>query len=345
MYIGVVNQTAVERFILLGLSDDHRQQTALFVLFLAMYVVAIGGNALIVSLIVVDSQLYTPMYFFLANLSSLDICLTTVILPNMLSNLITEDKSISFGGCITQFFFFAFLTTAEVSILAVMAIDRYVAICNPLRYTTVMNKRVCVALAAVCWIYSCLHSLVHSLVIASLSYCGPNEIQQFFCDMPPLLKLSCSETTTSELMTLTGTFLLGVVTITSVVVSYIRIIYTILMMKSRESRRKAFFTCSSHLMVVTLYYGTIVFVYLRPKSSYSLEKDKGITVMYTVVSPMVNPFIYSLRNNRVKDAVKRMTQAFSGSVPVQQYKDENKSEHTESETRNIKQKKNKKQVI
>ncbi|XP_078518789.1 olfactory receptor 1F1-like [Lissotriton helveticus] len=300
------NLTVVKEFILVGLSDNPGQNKVLFFLFLAMYLITLGGNASIITIIVADSKLHTPMYFFLLNLSVLDMGFTTVLLPKMLSNLLLDNKTITFHGCITQLYFFAFFATAEILILAVMAIDRYVAICHPLRYTTLMSTKVCTILTTSLWVIGCLRSLLYNVLFSNFTYCGPNQIQQFFCDVPPLLMLSCSDTASYELFILTESSFILLLTLISVIVSYIYIIYTILKMQSKEGRHRAFSTCSSHLIVVTLYYGTIIFNYIRPTSSYSLQKDKLLTVMYTVVTPMVNPFIYCLRNNQVKEALKRM---------------------------------------
>ncbi|XP_069068366.1 olfactory receptor 5V1-like [Pleurodeles waltl] len=298
------NQTTRKEFILLGLTDEPRQQIALFWLFLAIYMIAVGGNAVISILVLSDSKLHTPMYFFLVNLSILDICMTTVIVPKMLYCLITGEKTISFHVCIVQLYCFAFLVSTEFFLLAVMAIDRYVAICHPFRYANFMSTRICTTLAASSWGFSFFHSLLHTVLISNLSFCGPYQLQQFFCDIPPLLKLSCSDTTTNELLILTESSLCTLVAVMTVIVSYVRIIYTILNMATKEGRRRAFSTCVSHLTVVTLYYGTLVFNYIRPTSSYSLKKDKVMTVMYTIVAPMVNPFIYSLRNKQVKEALR-----------------------------------------
>ncbi|XP_069068367.1 olfactory receptor 5J3-like [Pleurodeles waltl] len=302
----LTNLTVVKEFILLGLSDHPGQNPVLFFLFLAMYLITLGGNSSISTIIVADSQLHTPMYFFLFNLSVLDMCLTTVLLPKMLSNLLINKKTIPFYDCITQLYFFAFFATTEVFLLAVMAIDRYVAICRPLHYTTLMSTKVCTILTASSWIVSCLHSVLYSVLISNFTYCGPNQIQQFFCDVPPLLMLSCSDTSSYELLILTESSFILLVTLMSVVVSYMCIIYTILKMQTKEGRQRTFSTCSSHLIVVTLYYGTVLFNYIRPTSSYSLQKDKVMTVIYTAVTPMINPFIYCLRNTQVKEALRRV---------------------------------------
>ncbi|XP_078518788.1 olfactory receptor 5AP2-like [Lissotriton helveticus] len=300
------NWSTVTEFILLGLSDDPVLQKVLFILFLLMYIIGVLGNSAIFTLITANSNLHSPMYFFIANLSLVDISLTTVTVPNLLLNILTQIKTISFALCITQLYFFVAVASIESLFLGVMAYDRYVAICNPLRYETVMNNEVCTKFACITWLTGFLNSLLHSGMISSLSFCGPNQIQNFFCDIPPLLKLSCSDTTANELVIFTESSMVILISVLSIVVSYARIIITILKMHCSEGRHRAFSTCSSHLMVVALFYGTIVFTYIRPRSSYSLQKDKVVTVIYTTVTPMLNPFIYSLRNEQVKDALRKV---------------------------------------
>ncbi|XP_069068365.1 olfactory receptor 5AP2-like [Pleurodeles waltl] len=300
------NWSTVTEFILLGLSDDPILQKALFILFLLMYIIGVQGNSVIFSLITTNPKLHSPMYFFIANLSLVDISLTTITVPKLLLNILTQIKTISFPLCITQLYFFVAVASIESLFLGLMAYDRYVAICNPLRYTAVMNTRVCAKLACSTWLTGFLNSLLHSGMISVLSFCGPNQIQNFFCDIPPLLKLSCSDTTANELVIFTESSMVILTSVLSIVVSYALIIITICRMRSSEGRLRAFSTCSSHLMVVALFYGTIVFTYIRPRSSYSLGKDKVVSVIYTTVTPMLNPFIYSLRNEQVKDALRKV---------------------------------------
>ncbi|XP_078520444.1 olfactory receptor 1F1-like [Lissotriton helveticus] len=301
----VHNSTIVTEFILLGLSDVPQLQTTLFALFLAMYLVGVLGNGTIIPLITVYSELHTPMYFLIRNLSLVDLCLMTVIVPKLLITIISEQKTIQFVNCMSQLFFFLLFAGMETILLGVMAYDRYVAICNPLHYLVVMNRNLLALLVAGCWMTGLFNSLLHSVTISLLSFCSMNKIQQFFCDIPPLLKLSCSDTTTSELLLLVEASAITMVCILSVIISYGNIIAAILRMSSSEGRHKAFSTCSSHLITVALYYGTILFIYIRPTSTYSLEKDKVVTVMYTVVTPMLNPFIYTLRNKQVKEALRK----------------------------------------
>ncbi|XP_069502633.1 olfactory receptor 5F1-like [Ambystoma mexicanum] len=300
------NLTKVTECILLGLSDLPELQTTLFILFLAFYMVGLLGNGTIIAVITADSQLHTPMYFFIRNMSFVDLCLITVIVPKLLININSERKTITFAQCMTQLFFFVLFAGMESILLGVMAYDRYVAICNPLRYIVLMSRRTCFLLTCGCWMTGLLNSMLHSVTISLLSFCSANQIQQFFCDIPPLLKVSCSDTSTNELLLLVEAASIAMVCILSVVVSYVHIIASIIKIHSSEGRRKAFSTCSSHLITVSLYYGTILFTYIRPTSSYSLEKDKVVTVMYTVVTPMLNPFIYSLRNKQVKRALTKV---------------------------------------
>ncbi|XP_029441700.1 olfactory receptor 1C1-like [Rhinatrema bivittatum] len=300
------NETAVLEFILLGLTEHMELRGFLIVVFLAMYLMNLLGNGTMITVIGGNSQLHTPMYFFLCNLSFVDMCFTSVTVPKMLSNLISDKKTISFSECITQLYFFIVFATAECILLSIMAYDRYVAICNPLHYITIMNKNVCLRMSASSFIISFLNALLHTLLVYRLSFCNSNKIQHFFCDLTPMLQLSCTDTTINELVIFSEASLLAMLPFLIILVSYIRIINTILKIQSTGGRRKTFSTCSSHLTVVLLFYGTVFFMYFRPSSSYSMEKDRIASVMYNVLSPMLNPFIYSLRNRDVKTALKRM---------------------------------------
>ncbi|XP_078518721.1 olfactory receptor 1F1-like [Lissotriton helveticus] len=300
------NQTYVKHFILLGLSDSHEWQTALFVLFLALYLVGLVSNTLIMVAIVVDPQLHTPMYFMIGNLSLVDMCLMTVTVPQLLVNTFSQSRTISFAHCMAQLYFFIAMVDMDSLLLATMAYDRYVAICKPLHYFMVMDKKVCILLVAGSWVCSLLDSLLHTIMITRLSFCTSNLIQSFFCDVPPLLKLSCSDTSINELIIVTEELILTLACIFSMVISYVLIISTILKMHSIGGRCKAFSTCSSHLTVVILYYGTILFSYFRPPSSFSLKKDKVVSVIYTIIIPVLNPFIYSLRNDQMKKGLKKV---------------------------------------
>ncbi|XP_029441694.1 olfactory receptor 1019-like [Rhinatrema bivittatum] len=300
-----MNETTVKEFLLLGLTEHKELRVPLFVMFLAMYLMNLLGNGTMISVIGGNSQLHTPMYFFLCNLSFVDMCFTSVTVPKMLSNLISNKKTIPFSQCITQLYFFIVFAGSECILLSVMAYDRYVAICNPLHYATIMSKKVCLSMSAGCLIINFLNSVLHTLLVYRLSFCNSNKIQHFYCDLTPMLQLSCTDTSINELVLFTEASLITILPFVIILISYICIITSILKIQSTGGRLKTFSTCSSHLSVVILFYGTLMFMYFRPSSSYSLEKDKIASVIYTVLSPMLNPFIYSLRNRDVKTALKR----------------------------------------
>ncbi|XP_030047849.1 olfactory receptor 1-like [Microcaecilia unicolor] len=302
------NQTTALEFLLMGLTEHVELQSLLFVVFLAMYMMNLLGNGTMILVIAGNSHLHTPMYFFLCNLSFVDMCFTSVTVPKMLSNLISVSKTISFSECIAQLYFFIVFACSECILLSIMAYDRYVAICHPLHYITIMSKKVCLSMSVVSWIISFLHSLLHTLLIFRLSFCKTKEIQHYFCDLAALIKVSCTDTFINELVVFAEASLLGMAPFFIILISYVCIITTILKIKSTDRRWKTFSTCSSHLTVVTLFYGTLFFMYLRPSSSYSLAKDRITSVVYNVLSPMFNPFIYSLRNREVKMALKRVLQ-------------------------------------
>ncbi|XP_077880653.1 olfactory receptor 1F1-like [Ictidomys tridecemlineatus] len=299
------NQSSVSEFLLLGLSRQPQQQRLLFLLFLIMYLATVLGNLLIILAISMDSRLHTPMYFFLSNLSLVDICFSSTTVPKTLANHILGTQTISFSGCLTQMYFLFGLTDMDNFLLAVMAYDRFVAVCHPLHYTTKMTHRLCVLLVAGSWVIANLNALLHTLLMARLSFCADNAIPHFFCDVTPLLRLSCSDTHLNELMILTEGALIMITPFVCILASYIHIICAVLRVPSTRGRWKAFSTCSSHLAVVSLFYGTIIAVYFNPSSSHSAEKDAAATVLYTVVTPMLNPFIYSLRNRDLKGALRK----------------------------------------
>ncbi|XP_006032289.1 olfactory receptor 5AS1-like [Alligator sinensis] len=299
------NQTTVTEFILFGFTSSPEMEVALFVLFLIIYISTLVGNTGIIILIQSDSYLHTPMYYFLSNLSFLDLCYSSAIAPKMLANFLSHSKTISFAGCATQMFLFAAFADAECLILAAMACDRYVAICNPLLYTAVMSQRVCISLVAGAYISGSMSSLVHTCFTFTLSFCGSNVINHFFCDIPPLLALSCSNTHINEILLFALCGFIQTSTFVIILVSYAYILFAILRIRSAENRHKAFSTCTSHMTAVTLFYGTLLFMYLQPSSSYVLDTAKVVSVFYTVVFPMLNPLIYSLRNKEVKDALRR----------------------------------------
>uniref|UniRef100_A0A8D0HJ78 Olfactory receptor n=1 Tax=Sphenodon punctatus TaxID=8508 RepID=A0A8D0HJ78_SPHPU len=279
-------------------------QAILFAVFLGIYIITLLGNLGMIVLIQISPQLDTPMYFFLSNLSFLDVCYSSVVAPKTMTNFSAERKSISFTWCAAQMYFFIAFGTAECFLLAVMAYDRYIAICNPLLYPVIMSPRVCIPLVILSYILGLLHSMVHTYFTFSLSFCGSDKINHFYCDITPLLSLSCSDTNINELLLFVLVGFIEIITILTVLVSYIYILSTILRIRSAESRSKAFSTCASHFTGVTIFHGTILFMYLRPTSSYSLDTDKILAVFYTVVIPMLNPLIYSLRNKEVKDALR-----------------------------------------
>ncbi|XP_008852939.1 olfactory receptor 5V1-like [Nannospalax galili] len=298
------NQTTPSQFIILGFSDLNDLQFLLFCIFLMIYLCTLGGNVFIILITLADSRLHTPMYDFLRNLAFLDICYTTTNVPQMMIHLLSEKKSISYGCCVAQLFAFIFFVGSECLLLASMAYDRYIAICKPLRYSVVMRKELCRQLSASCWTGGFLNSLVHTILTFRLPFCGNNQINYFFCDIPPLLILSCGDTSINELALLSIGVFIGWTPFLCIVLSYLYIISTILRIRSSEGRHKAFSTCASHLLIVLLYYGSAIFTYVRPISSYSLEKDRLISVLYSVVTPMLNPVIYTLRNKDNKEAVK-----------------------------------------
>ncbi|XP_006034033.1 olfactory receptor 1019-like [Alligator sinensis] len=299
------NDSQATEFIFLGFTDCQELQVVLFITFLAVYIITLVTNIGMILLIQIDSRLHSPMYFLLSNLSFVDICYSTVIAPKMLMDFLAENKAISYSGCVLQLYFFAALCDTECFLLAAMAYDRYVAICNPLLYKVVMSKKVCIQLVVGSYFLGILDSLIHTYFTFRLSFCGSNILNHFFCDIPPLLTISCSETHLTELMLFTFFGSIEAVTILTILVSYVYIVRTILRIRSAEGRRKTFSTCASHMLAVTIFHGTLIFTYFRPSSSYSLDTDKIASLFYTVVIPMLNPLIYSLRNKEVKGALWR----------------------------------------
>uniref|UniRef100_A0A8C6WBX3 Olfactory receptor n=1 Tax=Nannospalax galili TaxID=1026970 RepID=A0A8C6WBX3_NANGA len=299
------NQSSISEFFLLGLSTQPQQQQPLFLLFLIMYLATVLGNLLIILAISTDSRLHTPMYFFLCNLSFVDVCFSSTTVPKVLVNHILRSQAISFSGCLTQMYFVFMFVDMDNFLLAVMAYDRFVAICHPLHYTTKMTHQLCALLVAGSWVIANLNVLLHTLLMAQLSFCADNVIPHFFCDVTPLLKLSCSDTHLNEVVILSEGSLIMITPFVCILISYIHIICAVLRVPSPRGRWKAFSTCGSHLAVVCLFYGTIIAVYFNPSSSHSAEKDTdtAATVLYTVVTPMLNPFIYSLRNRDLKGAL------------------------------------------
>ncbi|XP_045872725.1 olfactory receptor 5T1-like [Meles meles] len=304
--IQMKNVTEVTMFILMGFTDDFEVQVFLFFLFLAIYLFTLIGNLGLIILVIGDSRLHNPMYYFLSVLSFLDACYSSVVTPKMLVNFLAENKTISYLECAAQMLLFVTFGTTECFLLAAMAYDRYVAIYNPLLYSVSMSPRVYVPLIVASYVGGILHASVHTVATFSLSFCASNEIRHVFCDIPPLLAISCSDTHTNQLLLFYFVGAIEIVTILIVLISYGFILLAILRMHSAEGRRKVFSTCGSHLTGVTIYYGTILFIYMRPSSSYALDHDMIVSIFYTIVIPMLNPIIYSLRNKEVKEAMKTL---------------------------------------
>uniref|UniRef100_G1TH53 Olfactory receptor n=1 Tax=Oryctolagus cuniculus TaxID=9986 RepID=G1TH53_RABIT len=300
--MGGANESSVSEFLLLGLSRQP-QQRLLFVLFLSMYLATVLGNLLIVLAIGTDARLHTPMYFFLSNLSFVDVCFSSTTVPKMLANHALGSQAISYSGCLTQMYFVFLFVDMDNFLLALMAYDRFVAVCHPLHYTTKMTRQLCVLMVTGSWIIANLNVLLHTLLMARLSFCGDNAIPHFFCDVAALLKLSCSDTRLNEMLVLFEAGLIMIAPFVCILVSYVFIAAAVLRVPSIRGRWKAFSTCGSHLAVVFLFYGTIISLYFNPSSSHSAEKDIASAVMFTVVTPMLNPFIYSLRNKDIKAAL------------------------------------------
>ncbi|XP_037360105.1 olfactory receptor 7D4-like [Talpa occidentalis] len=301
--MGTGNHSGASQFLLRGLSDDPALQPLLFGLFLSMYLVTVLGNLLIILAISSDPHLHTPMYFFLSNLSFADICFTSTTVPKMLLNVQTESKDISYVGCLTQVYFFMIFAGVDNFLLTVMAYDRFVAICHPLHYTVIMNPRICVLLVLVCWLIIFWVALLYVLLVAQLTFCAGTEIPHFFCELAQIVKVACSDTLFITICMYVITTLLGVFPLTGILYSYSQIVSSLMKMSSSTSKQKAFSTCGSHLCVVSLFYGTALGVYLSSAVTRSSEKSSVASVMYTVVTPMLNPFIYSMRNKDVKGAL------------------------------------------
>ncbi|EHB02019.1 Olfactory receptor 13A1 [Heterocephalus glaber] len=299
------NQSFVTMFILQRFTDDPWLQAALFGLFFTLLVLALMGNGLIIMAICCSPNLHTPMYFFLVNLALMDVACTSTVLPKVLQSLVA-DNTISFGGCLSQMFVFSWVLGSELLLFSAMAYDRYLAICRPLHYGTLMSSRVCVALAAFVWSMGALNSLMLTCLALPLSFCGPNLITHFFCEIPSVLLLSCSPTFINDVMTIiTDMFLTGLNFLLTMT-SYSFIITSILRIHSAEGKRRAFSTCSSHLVVVILYYSTVLYTYIRPALGSAGIMDKAVAVLYTTVTPSLNPLIYTLRNKEFKASLKKL---------------------------------------
>ncbi|XP_072483081.1 olfactory receptor 3A1-like [Notamacropus eugenii] len=297
------NVTTVSEFLLEGLTDAKDLKPVLFTIFLLVYIVALAGNLGITSLIVLDQRLHTPMYFFLANLSLLDAAYVSNSVPQVLAHLLATERLMSYHACLTQMFFLHFLAPWECFLLTAMAYDRYAAICRPLHYLVLMGPQTRTTLASISCLLALTNALTHTLLATKLDFCGPRLITHFFCDLPPLLKLACSSTQPNELGLFFFSFLVALIPCVLVVVSYVNVVAAILRIRSAEGRHKAFSTCAAHLTMVCIFYITSVLCYILPSSSYSRTRSRVFSVLYTIVTPMLNPIIYSLRNKEVKRAV------------------------------------------
>ncbi|XP_032965013.1 olfactory receptor 4Q3 [Rhinolophus ferrumequinum] len=301
------NDSEVTEFVLLGLSSSWELQLFLFLLFLVFYVAIVLGNLLIVVTVQADAHLLqSPMYYFLSHLSFIDLCLSCVTVPKMLGDFLLQYKVISFSGCLAQIYFLHFLGASEMFLLTVMAYDRYVAICNPLHYLTVMNRQLCFQLVFACWCGGFIHSITQVTLVIQLPFCGPNELDNFYCDVPQVIKLACMDTYVIEVLMVSNSGLLSLVCFLVLLFSYAVILIT-LRTRFRQGQSKALSTCASHLTVVSLIFVPCVFIYLRPFCSFPV--DKVVSVFYTVVTPMLNPLIYTLRNADMKAAMKKRRKA------------------------------------
>ncbi|KAM7149986.1 olfactory receptor 10P1-like [Macrochelys suwanniensis] len=300
------NLTEVTEFIFLGFSDLPHLQLLLFILVLLIYLITLIGNSLIIAVTVADRALQSPMYFFLRNLSVLEICYTSVTIPKTLSNLLSEDQAISFLGCAAQMYFFLLFGSSECCLLAVMSYDRYVAICNPMRYSLIMSRKVTISLAAVVWVMGNVVACEQTAAIFTLPFHGTNIINHFFCDVLPVLRLASKDTFLNDVVNGVLSVVFTIVPFILIITSYVCILSATLKMRSAEGRHKAFSTCSSHLITVTLFFGSCFITYMRPSSSASVDTDRAISLFYTVITPTFNPIIYSLRNKEVKEALRKL---------------------------------------
>ncbi|XP_070623382.1 olfactory receptor 5F1-like [Erythrolamprus reginae] len=299
------NQTSVTEFLLMGFSINPSNQTTLFVIGLFLYLFTLTGNLIIITLIGIDQQLQTPMYFLLGNLSFVEICYISTTLPKMLWDLLLGDKTISNVGCALQLYFFGALGATECVLLSAMAYDRYVAICQPLHYTILINRTIRLRLLAASWSIGLLNSTITTAMVFSLNFCHSNKIKHFFCDIPPLLRLSCSDIFVSQMVTFTLSGGIMILSFSLILLSYIFIVSSVLKIHTAHGRIKSFSTCGSHLTVVSIFYGTIIYTYIRPSSAHSIEEDPLISVLYAIITPLLNPLIYSLRNKEVQGALWR----------------------------------------
>ncbi|XP_078507311.1 olfactory receptor 1G1-like [Lissotriton helveticus] len=299
------NMSSPEYFLIVGFSDIPQLQIPLFVAFLIFYLLTLVGNLMILTITYSNSHLHTPMYFFLTHLSFLDICYVTVLFPQMLAHFFLEGILVSFTECLLQLFFFLGMLTVEILILTVMAYDRYVAICNPLRYMTIMNKAVCMWLAAGSWVVGLIHGVPHILLVSKLSFCNSHIINHFFCDLAALLKISCSDTFSNETLIYISGVGIGITSFILIIISYSKIASSIMKIKSKSGKDKAFSTCASHLTVVVLFFACLCSTYMRPTSTYSTKDNKIMSLSYVAVTPLCNPIIYCLKNTEFKKALRK----------------------------------------
>uniref|UniRef100_A0A8D1LY95 Olfactory receptor n=1 Tax=Sus scrofa TaxID=9823 RepID=A0A8D1LY95_PIG len=300
------NQSLTTEFTLTGFTDHPDLRTILFLVFLTIYLITMVGNLGLVALIFIERHLHTPMYIFLGNLALMDSCCSSSITPKMLQNFFSKDSIISLYECMAQFYFLCLAESADCFLLAAMAYDRYVAICNPLQYHTRMSKKLCIQMTTAAYIAGNLHSMIHVGLLFRLTFCRSHQINHFFCDVLPLYRLSCVDPYINELMILILAGFIQIFTITTVIISYLFILFIIFTMKSNKGRRKALSTCASHFLSVSIFYGSLIFMYVRPNSVKEEEKEKPVAVFYTIVIPLLNPFIYSLRNKEVMTVMKKM---------------------------------------
>ncbi|XP_004601636.2 olfactory receptor 6C2-like [Sorex araneus] len=298
------NNTRISTFILLGLTDDPQLQVLIFIFMLVTYILSVTGNMTIISLTLVNSQLKSAMYFFLQNFSILEISFTTVCVPRFLYSMSTGDRTITYNACASQLFFYIFLGSTEFFLLAVMSYDRYVAICKPLHYVTIMSNKVCKRLVFFCWVGGLLIIMPPLSLGLNLEFCDSNIIDHFLCDASPILKISCTDTWFIEQMAIAFAVMTFIMTLVCVVLSYIYIIKTILKFPSAQQKKKAFSTCSSHMIVVSMTYGSCIFIYIKPSAKEEVKINKGVSVLTSSIAPMLNPFIYTLRNKQVKEALR-----------------------------------------
>ncbi|XP_026578216.1 olfactory receptor 13G1-like [Pseudonaja textilis] len=304
--IDIKNKTAVLEFILVGLSTTTEMQSLLFWIFIFIYVMALIANFVLILTIYSCRKLHTPMYFLIVNLSLVNVFSISVTIPKLLHNLLTGRKTISFYGCIAQVYLFIWALGTELLLLSFMAFDRYAAICHPLQYTVIMKKEVCLGIASIVWIFGMVNSGIHAGLTLELSFCNSNIINHFFCDIPPLLQLSCSDKNPNEIMEFISDVIFGICSCGLTFTSYFFILKNICSLRSTEGKKKAFSTCSSHFIVVSIFFSSVIYTYIRPSSVYVLDQDKLISLLYSVVTPVVNPIIYSLRNKDFIEGLKAL---------------------------------------